>query len=468
MLPTIAIIGRPNVGKSTLFNYVTRNRQVIIADYPGVTRDRIYAEAKYEDQPFILVDTGGIEPSTDPMQNLVSKQALQAAQEADVIWFVVDARANLTAGDSAIAEQLRLLSKPIFIVVNKTDGLDATVVASEFYELGFAQLFSVAATQGRGVSDLLSESLAPFEIKEDAQAEEAEQVESNEIKVAVIGRPNVGKSTLVNRILGEERVLVFDRPGTTRDSILIPFERRDVNYILIDTAGVRRKRSISESLEKFSVIKTLQAVAMSNVVVFVFDAQEGITEQDLHLLGFVLEAGKGLVIAVNKWDDLPQDQKDYVKKEIDRRLQFISFAQIHFISALHGSGVGDLFESINKSYRSAMAKFPTPELTEILEFAVSQHQPPLVKGRRIKLRYAHQGGTNPPVIVIHGNQTQSLADSYRRYLINFFREKLRLVGTPIHIVLKTGDNPYEGRRNILTPRQKHRRQRLMKHVKKKK
>jgi len=462
MIPVIAIVGRPNVGKSTLFNYLTRSRNALVADQPGVTRDRQYGEGDYEGRPFIVIDTSGIEQKAEGVENLMLEQTWLAIEEAEFIFWVVDARDGLTTTDHLIAEQLRSLQKPIYILVNKADGRDPNIVCADFYQLGFKQLFPIAATQGIGMAALQEAVFGKIPVP----PEEAEAVEDGTIKVAIVGRPNVGKSTLVNRIIGEERVVVYDAPGTTRDSIYIPFERRGKNYILIDTAGVRRRRSIDEALEKFSVVKTLQSISEAQVVLLLVDAQQGISDQDLHLLGFVIESGRALVIAVNKWDDLPKDKRDAMHRDIDRRLQFVPYARVHYISALHGSGVGDLFKSINEAYRSATKKLATPRLTEVLEQAVEANQPPAVLGRRIKLRYAHAGGSNPPVIVIHGNQTDAIPDSYRRYLAGFFRKALSLMGTPIVIVLKSGANPYEDKKNELTERQVKRRKRLMQHVKK--
>lgn len=441
MIPTIAIVGRPNVGKSTLFNCLTRTRDALVADMPGVTRDRQYGFAHFADRTFIVVDTGGLMDDAEGIDSATAEQAWQAIEEADALLFVVDAQSGIVPADVNIMQQLRPLKKPIFLTVNKTDGLDADAVSAEFYSLGVAQIYPIAAAHGRGISNLVQQFLQDFPVAAE-ETEEQKLVYSQGIKIAVVGRPNVGKSTLVNRILGEERVLVYDQPGTTRDSIFIPFQRKQKDYVLIDTAGVRRRGRIEDVVEKFSVIKTLQAIETANVVVFILDARENLSTQDMHLLGLVLQAGKCLVIAVNKWDNLAEQQRKEVQKELDRRLEFVRFAKIHFISALHGTGVGDIFTSVEKAYRSAMKELATPELTRLLEQAVERHQPPLVKGKRIKLRYAHQGGKNPPVIVIHGNQTQLLPEAYRRYLINFYRKRLRLVGTPIHLELRSGKNPF--------------------------
>lgn len=437
--PVVALIGRPNVGKSTLFNQITRTRQALVADLAGLTRDRQYGDASYEGKSFIVVDTGGIGEADDGSGNIddyMSEQSHTAIHEADVIVFVVDARAGIIGSDEEIAKFLHTLGKPVFIVANKIDGVhDAAPV--EFYSLGFGEPYPMSASHGRGVGNLLDDLTLDMPEQED-------EVSPDGLKLAVIGRPNVGKSTLVNRLLGEDRVVVFDMPGTTRDSIYIPYEREGKNYVLIDTAGVRRRGRIDEKVEKFSVIKTLQAIKDSNVTIVVIDAQEGIVDQDLHMLGFALDAGRAIVIAINKWDGLSDVQKDLVKKEMDRRFTFIPYVKIHLISALHGTGVGNLYPSIHKAYQSAMFKVSTSRLTQILQDAVTAHPPPMVGGRRIKLRYAHIGGHNPPVIVIHGNQTGSLPKSYQRYLENKFREVFKLEGTPLHVEFKMNANPYVG------------------------
>lgn len=463
MKPVIALVGRPNVGKSTLFNRLTKTRDALVADMPGLTRDRKYGEGQIEDQKFIVIDTAGITGDEEGVDAEMAEQSIQAVHEADIILFMVDAQAGLTASDEILANELRSHEKPVHLVVNKIDGLDPDVVVADFYSIGLGQPFAIAAAHGRGVLSLINTVL------EDAVAADAELEEAPEdagIKIAAIGRPNVGKSTLINRMLGEERVVVYDMPGTTRDSIYIPYERRGEKYTLIDTAGVRRRGKVSETVEKFSVIKTLQAIQDCNVAVLVLDARESIVDQDLHLLGFVLETGRSLVIALNKWDGMDEDAKNRVKRDIERRLGFINFAKIHFISALHGTGVGDLYGSIEKAYASAHKRMSSNQLTKLLEDLVTEHQPPLVKGRRIKLRYAHMGGSNPPTIVIHGNQTDNVPNAYRRYLENSFRKIMKLEGTPIRIEFKTGDNPFAGRRNKLTPRQQQKKRRMMSHVKK--
>ncbi len=464
MKPVIALVGRPNVGKSTLFNYLTRSRDALVADMPGLTRDRQYGIGKVGDRPYIVVDTGGLSGNEEGVESLMVRQVQQAVDEAHVVLFMVDGRDGLTASDEAIARWLRQHGKNVMLVVNKTDTGDPALLSAEFFALGLGEPAPIAAVHGRGVRSLLERVMVLLPEPE-AELEGAEAADDR-IKVAVIGRPNVGKSTLVNRILGEERVVVFDMPGTTRDSIFIPFERDSQLYTLIDTAGVRRRARIDEAIEKFSVIKTLQAIEEANVVIMVLDAREGISEQDASLLGFVLDAGRALVLAVNKWDGLSQDQRDNVRRELDLKLPFLDFAKLHYISALHGTGVGDLFGSVKRAYASAMRKFSTPELTRLLESALMAHQPPLAGGRRIKLRYAHQGGKNPPIIVIHGNRTDEIQGSYQRYLINFFREQLRLEGTPVRVEFKGGVNPYADKKNLLTPRQIHKRQRLVKHIKK--
>jgi GTP-binding protein len=461
MIPVIAIVGRPNVGKSTLFNRLTRTKDAIVSPLPGMTRDRQYGEAVIDDKRFIVIDTGGITREEDEINKLTSAQALQAMEDATGVLFVVDGRAGLTSADREIAEKLRTINKPITLVINKTEGLDDDFALAEFYSLGFEALYSISASHGEGVSELIQAVL--FDPLEENAEEEAEE---KGIKLAIIGRPNVGKSTLTNRMLGEERVIVYDAPGTTRDSIFIPLERRGIQYTLIDTAGIRRRGKVFEGPEKFSVVKTLQAIDACNVVLFVMDAREGVTDQDLRLLGFVLESGKALVLAINKWDGMDEDERDKTRMTLDRKLTFLSFARIHYISALHGSGVGNLFDSVNEAYQSAMKQLSTPELTKILLEAVETHTPPLVHGRRIKLRYAHSGGHNPPLIILHGNQVESLPESYRRYLINTFQARLKLVGTPVHIQTKTSSNPYRHKKNVLSESQQRKKTRMIRHKKK--
>lgn len=462
MKPVVALIGRPNVGKSTIFNQLTKSRQALVADLAGLTRDRQYGDATFEDKSFIVIDTGGIGEVDDgdgSIDDYMATQSHTAIHEADMVMFVVDTRAGITGADESIAKQLHTLGKPVFLVANKIDGVHEAAI-NEFYALGFGEPFPLAASHGRGISNLL-ESLTA-NIPSNEAADDAPEG----LRIAIIGRPNVGKSTLVNRLLGEERVVVFDMPGTTRDSIYIPYERNDKNYVLIDTAGVRRRGRIDEKVEKFSVVKTLQAIKDAHVVVLVIDAQEGITDQDLHLLGYALEAGRAMVIAINKWDGLNQDQKDFVKLEMDRRFNFIPYVKIHLISALHGTGVGNLYPSIHKAYDSAMLDISTSRLTQILQDAVTAHQPPMVGGRRIKLRFAHLGGHNPPIIVVHGNQTSQVPNSYKRYLENEFRKVFKLEGTPVRVEFKQNANPYAGRTNSMTDAQKERKRRQVQKFKK--
>lgn len=465
MLPVIALVGRPNVGKSTLFNFLTRSRDALVADVPGLTRDRKYGEGRLGDRPYLVVDTGGLSGGETGIDALMAKQSWLAVEEADAVLFMVDARDGLTATDEAIAARLRRAGKSVTLVVNKIDGCNSAVVTAEFHRLGLGDPVPIAAAHGQGVQDLINRVLAGLPQPEADAAAAPERDDS--IRIALIGRPNVGKSTLLNRILGEERVVAFDQPGTTRDSIFVPFERDGQRYTLIDTAGVRRRARVSEAIEKFSVIKALQAMEAAHVVILVLDAHEGLSEQDATLAGYAADSGRALVVAINKWDGLDPDARSWIRQELDRRLPFIGFAEFHFVSALHGSGVGDLFGAVQRCYRSATTKFSTPQLTRILEQAVFAHQPPLVQGRRIKLRYAHQGGQNPPVIVIHGNQTERVPEAYQRYLVNAFRRALDIVGTPVRIEFRTGENPFKGRRNKLTPRQQTKRRRLTRHVKKK-
>jgi GTP-binding protein len=463
MLPVIALVGRPNVGKSTLFNRLTRSRDALVADQPGLTRDRQYGVGKLGDRPYLVVDTGGLSGEGEGVDVLMAQQVEAAIEEADHVFFLVDAKAGGNSSDEAIAERLRRTGKPITPVVNKSENLDRELASAEFYALGLGDPVAIAAVHGKGVNGLINDVLETFP----EAAEESEEEEKG-IHIAVVGRPNVGKSTLVNRMLGEERVVAFDQPGTTRDSIFIPFSRDGHPYTLIDTAGVRRKARVREAIEKFSVIKTLQAIEQANVVLLVLDAQKEIGEQDASLAGHILESGRALVVVINKWDGLDPDKREWIKGELERRLPFLDFAEQRFISALHGSGVGDLYQAVDKAYANAMRNMATPELSRILEWAVQEHQPPLVRGRRIKLRYAHQGGQNPPIIVIHGNQTDSVPDPYKRYLVNRFRKALKLDGTPVRLEFRSGDNPYKDRKNKLSDRQIRKRQRLKKFTKRKK
>lgn len=469
MLPVVALVGRPNVGKSTLFNCLTKTRDALVSDFPGLTRDRKYGKANVADYEFIVIDTGGIDGSEEGVEFKMAEQSLLAIEEADIVLFLVDAVAGLMDADKQLANYLRMREKPVYIVVNKIDGLDPVIATADFYAMGLGDIFPIAASHGRGVTSMMQtlfdECYKQF-IDDEQDIDSAEEEETGRsIKVAIVGRPNVGKSTLTNRILGEDRVVIYDLPGTTRDSIYIPLQREERDYTLIDTAGVRRRGKVTDTIEKFSVIKTLQAIEDANVVLLVVDARTGIVDQDLSLLGYILNSGRSLVIVVNKWDGLSQDVRDEVKETLDRRLGFIDFARIHFISALHGSGVGNLFGSINEAFDSATKKTSTARLTRIMQLAQDEHQPPLVRGRRVKLKYAHTGGHNPPIVVIHGNQVEDLPDSYKRYLMNYFRRALDIMGTPIRIQFKGGENPFAGRRNKLTPTQQRKRQRLMKHIK---
>lgn len=461
MTAVIALVGRPNVGKSTLFNQLTRTRDALVADYPGLTRDRKYGEGKLGERSYIVIDTGGLSGDEDGIDAEMASQSLLAIEEADVVLLLVDGREGLHPGDEAIVRHLRQRDKAFHLVVNKIDGVGEEIAASDFHRLGIPDLHTIAASHNRGVHRLIDSVLAPL-----PPSEFEEKLSGDSIRVAVVGRPNVGKSTLVNRLLGEDRVVVYDQPGTTRDSVYIDYERRGQHYTLIDTAGVRRRKNVREVVEKFSIVKTLKAIADAHVVVLILDAREGVVDQDLHLLGQCIDAGRGLVIALNKWDGIDSDERDWIRSELQRRLQFVDYADIHFISALHGTGVGHLYESIHGAHAAATRSLNTNRLTRILEDAVASHPPPMVNGRRIKLRYAHAGGQNPPLIVIHGTQTEQLPNSYVRYLEKTFRRVLELHGTPIRIELRTGDNPYAGRRNKLTGRQVQRKRRLMAHVKK--
>ena len=465
MIPVIALVGRPNVGKSTLFNQLTRSRDALVANLPGLTRDRKYGEAQMGDRRFVVIDTGGISGDEDGIDSQMAGQSLTAIEEADAVLLIVDAREGLNPGDQALVRHLRQRGKAFHLVVNKIDGLDEQVAGSDFYELGVETLYGIAASRGRGVRAMIDSVLAVFP-DEEARPEHREYTDS--IRVAVVGRPNVGKSTLVNRLLGEERVVVFDQPGTTRDSVYIDYEREGQKYTLIDTAGVRKRKNVRETVEKFSIVKTLRAIADAHVVVLLMDGHENIVDQDMHLLGYCIDAGRALVLAVNKWDGIEADQRDWIKSELNRRLQFAAFAETHFISALHGSGVGLLYKSVNAAYQSATRKLNTNALTRILEGAVFDHPPPMVDNRRIKLRYAHAGGQNPPLNIIHGNQTGKVPNSYQRYLEKVYRRELDMVGTPVRIEFRTGDNPFADKRNKLTGRQVQRKRRLMSHVKKQK
>jgi len=461
MLPVVTLVGRPNVGKSTLFNRLTQSRDALVANFPGLTRDRQYGVGRIGPRPYVVVDTGGIAPGADGINVLMQRQVQLAIEEADQILFLVDAQDGCTPGDFEIGERLRRLGKPLTLVVNKADHAEPTLLAAEFHVLGLGDPVPISSTQGRGVRALMDGVLGAIPEPQAAPAEGSEPSGADPgIKVAVVGRPNAGKSTLINRLLGEERVVTFDEPGTTRDSVFIPFERYGKRYTLIDTAGVRRRSRVTEVIEKFSIIKTLQAIDACNVIILVLDAREGIGEQDATLAGHIIDSGRALVVAVNKWDGLNPDSRTQINTQFARKLGFLDFAAVHRVSALHGSGVGLLLDEVGLAYANATRDISTPEVTRLLEAAVTEHQPPLVHGRRIKLRYAHQGGRNPPVIVIHGNQTEDVPEAYRRYLVNRFRRELGLSGTPLRLEFKSGVNPFKGRRNVLTERQVRHRRRL--------
>jgi GTP-binding protein len=462
MLPVIALVGRPNVGKSTLFNVMTRTRDALVADVPGVTRDRQYGYGHSGSHRFIVVDTGGLIESPRGIEEPMAQQTRRAIEEAGRVILVVDGREGLTPSDRFVAEVVRRSGKPVVLAVNKSEGRDDDIAVSEFHALGLGEPRAVSAAHGQGIADLVEAALEGIEPQGEEDAAEAPR---GEIRVCVVGRPNVGKSTLINRLAGEERLIAFDEPGTTRDTILVPFERDGRQFVLVDTAGVRRRARVEDAVEKFSVIKTLQAIDEANVVIGVLDARDTVAEQDATLLGIVAERGRAMVIAVNKWDHVEPGQRVEIREQLADRLRFLDFAPVHFISALHGSGVGELMGSVQSAYEAAMRDLPTPELTRVLEGAMQQHQPPLVRGRRVKLRYAHQGGRNPPVIVIHGTQAERTPEDYRRYLANCFRQAFDLHGTPVRVQFRSEDNPFAGRRNTLTPRQRRRRQRLLRHSK---
>ncbi|MBY0498762.1 MAG: ribosome biogenesis GTPase Der [Nitrosomonas sp.] len=436
MKPTLVLVGRPNVGKSTLFNRLTRTRDAIVADIPGLTRDRHYGAGRVGDKPYLVVDTGGFEPVIkEGVLYAMAKQTIQAIDEADKVLFIVDGRQGLTAHDKIIAEQLRKSGQKILLVVNKTEGMTTTVVTAEFFELGLGDPCAVSAMHGDNIHELADLALADF-------PEVVEESASKHPKIAIVGRPNVGKSTLINTLLGEERVIAFDQPGTTRDSIYVDFTHKDKQYTLIDTAGLRRRGQVHETIEKFSAIKTLQAIEDANVVVLILDARNEISDQDAHIAGFILETGRALVIAINKWDGLDEYQRATIKSDLSRKLAFLSFAQLHYISALHGTGMKKLLPSIDIAYAAAMADLPTPKLTRVLIAAVEKHPPPRGGMSRPKMRYAHQGGSNPPLIIVHGSMLNHVPETYRRYLENTFRETFKLWNTPLRVDFKIGHNPY--------------------------
>jgi GTP-binding protein len=444
MTPTIVIVGRPNVGKSTLFNRLTRSRDALVAAVPGLTRDRHYGRGRVGGKSYIVVDTGGLEPvAHDGILHAMAQQTLQAIDEADAIIFLVDGRQGLTPPDRDIAEQLRRTGRRIWLVVNKAEGMQPAAVNAEFHELALGDPLAISAAHGEGVSDLADLILADYPVAQ--EMDDAEQ-RARHPRIAIVGRPNVGKSTLVNRMLGEERVLVFDEPGTTRDSIYVEFERGGRQYTLIDTAGMRRRGRVTDTVEKFSIVKTLQAIEDANVVVLVLDAREQVFDQDAHIAGYILEAGRALVVAVNKWDGLSAEERDWTKRSLARTLNFIEFAPAHYLSALAGTGIKPLFDAIERAYAAAMAQLPTPKLTRALIAAVARQAPARAGMFSPKLRYAHQGGSNPPRIVIHGTSLNHISDSYRRYLERFFRETFKLQGTPLKIEFRQAANPYAKRR----------------------
>jgi GTP-binding protein len=446
MLPTIALVGRPNVGKSTLFNRLTRTRDALVADYPGLTRDRQYGRGRVGERAFLVVDTGGFEPVAKAgILREMAKQTREAIAESDVVVFLVDAREGLSEQDREIASLLRKSGRPVLVAVNKAEGIPSERATAEFHELGLGDPLPISSAHGEGVRDLIDIALAQVPLPGDV-AEAAEAQDDRRLKVAIVGRPNVGKSTLVNALFGAERVIAFDQPGTTRDAIHLDFERDGRAYTLIDTAGVRKRGKVFEAIEKFSVIKTLQAIDDANVVILLLDAQDAVSEQDAHIAAHVLEAGRALVVGVNKWDGLEPAARDQVKRDIDRKLAFLAFADVHFISAKQGRGIGALMKSVDAAYAAAMSKLPTPRLTRTLQQAVERQQPPRAGLVRPKLRYAHQGGSNPPVIVIHGSALAHVPDAYRRYLERFFADAFQLRGTPLRIQFKSGVNPYAAAR----------------------
>jgi GTP-binding protein len=460
MLPVVALVGRPNVGKSTLYNSLTKSRDAIVSDLPGVTRDRLFGICRRGERPFMVVDTAGLTENEDVLAKGMAAQSWHAIEESDLVCLVVDARDGLNPDDTEIALRIRATGKPMLLIVNKIDGIEENNARAEFSRLGIAPTLMISAAHNQGIADLVEylEGALP-------SAPVEPEADDGAIKIAILGRPNVGKSTLVNRLLGEERVLAMDLPGTTRDAVRIPLERDGKRYVLIDTAGIRRKARVGEGIEKFSVIKALQAAEEAHVVVLILDAQQGFADQDAHLLGEIVNLGRGLVLAINKWDGLSVRERTQVKQRLDWGLGFVNFAKRLPISALHGSGLGELMKAVNQAHRSATKEFSASELTKAINDAFEKHQPPLVRGRVAKMRYAHQGGRNPPRVIIHGNRLDSLPDSYKRFLENSLREKFRLVGSPLVLEFREGANPFAGKKNVLTPRQVEKRKRLIRHVK---
>jgi len=461
MLPVVALVGRPNVGKSTLFNALTRSRDALVADMPGVTRDRHYGVCRLGPRPFVLVDTGGMSGVDEGIEGLTAQQVRLAISEANLLVFVVDARDGVLPLDATILNELRRSGKPVIVVVNKTDGVDEAVALGEFASFGIAETLPLSAAHNRGVDVLVERAIA--HIPDDRDNDPA--LEDQGIRVAIVGRPNAGKSTLINRLLGEDRLIVSDVAGTTRDPIRIPLVRDGKRFTLVDTAGVRRRARIEEAVEKFSVIKTLQSIAASQVTVVMIDARENLADQDLTLIGHALEEGRALVIAVNKWDGMEAYEREQTQKTLERRLVFAEWAKTVFISALHGSGLRELMKAVVRAHAAATKIIPSSDLTRTLEQAYEAYQPPLVRGHAPKLRYAHPGGNNPPTIVIHGSRTKHIAPAYRRYLEGFFRKRYKLEGTPIRIDFRDGENPFAGKKNVLTDGQKQRRQRMIRNAK---
>ena len=447
MLPIVALVGRPNVGKSTLFNVLTGTRDAIVADVPGLTRDRQYGFGRVGPMPFVVVDTGGLVENPKGIAAQMRAQTERAVAEADRLILLVDARAGLTPQDDFVARELRKAGKPTTLAVNKAEGLDLDLAAADFHALGFGEPLGISAAHGQGCEDLMAQALAGLE----PEAVGATDPAAEGVRIAIIGRPNVGKSTLVNRLIGDERVIASEQPGTTRDSILVPFERDGRRFQLIDTAGMRRRARVEDVIERASVAKTLQAIDEAHVVILVVDAHDTVTEQDASVLGVALHRGRSLIIAINKWDGIPTDQREEIHRQLALKLDFVPFAPLHFISARHGTGVGELMQSAVRAYEAAMREMATKELSRTLEHALTVHQPPLVHGRRIKLRYAHQGGRNPPRIIIHGNQTASVPDAYTRYLVNIFRKRFDLFATPVVIEYRTDSNPYDRARRASRP-----------------
>jgi GTP-binding protein len=466
MLPLVALVGRPNVGKSTLFNALTRTRDALVHDEPGVTRDRNYGICRLDEaRPFVIVDTGGIAGEDEGLAGATARQSRAAAEEADLVLFIVDGREGPSALDDDILRWLRKAARPTLLVVNKTDGLDSRAAIAEFSRYGIAESLAVSSAHRQGLDRLLDEVMS--RLPEEGDTEVLDN-DPERVRIAFVGRPNVGKSTLVNRILGEERMIASEVPGTTRDSIAVDLERDGRKYRLIDTAGIRRKSKVEEAVERFSIVKTLQAIEQCQVAVIMLDASEGVTDQDASVLGAVLDAGRALVVAVNKWDGLSQYQREQTDGLLSRKLSFVNWAEAVHISAKHGSGLRELFGAIHRAHRSATYKFNTSEVTQAMEIAYETNPPPSIRGHVSKLRFAHPGGENPPTFVVHGTRLRNLPESYRRYLENFFRKRFKLIGTPVRFVFKEGDNPYKDKKNVLTEGQLKKRQRMIRHVKRNK